>query len=233
MPSEAPPSSTTSETEEDKLVSFVPAQGRGRLASGVVVFDDGGQMSPDGLVVPGVRAGDLVRAVAPATPGCFARVQATAPEPTVEQLAVLKGAPADHDRLADWLAVPEAPADPWANPTLCVEIDGEGRFEVVRLLTPVALAAIARLLAAGDPVGPVLATTPRNCLELLCEPGAARGLALYGVVYSARSVGCPRPGRTARGRYWLSVPPDPRLTRPADLVKAILKDAPVPAGGAR
>ncbi|MFD8316259.1 DUF5999 family protein [Kitasatospora purpeofusca] len=53
MPSEAP-SSTTSDTDEDKLVSFVPAQGWGRLASGALVFDDGGQLSPDGTVVPPV-----------------------------------------------------------------------------------------------------------------------------------------------------------------------------------
>ncbi|WP_033818344.1 hypothetical protein [Kitasatospora sp. MBT63] len=174
-----------------------------------------------------------VAPVAPVAPGCFARVPATAPEPTAEQIAVLKGTPADHDRLAAWLAGPEAPADPWANPALPVEIDGEGRFEVVRLLTPVALAALARLLLAGDPVGPVLATTPRHCLELLCEPGTARGLALYGVVRSAQSVRCPRPGRIARGRHWLSVPTTHQLTRSADLVKAMLQDAPVPAGGAR
>ncbi|MFE9424283.1 hypothetical protein ACFYNO_15095 [Kitasatospora sp. NPDC006697] len=174
-----------------------------------------------------------MRAVAPVAPGRFARVPATAPQLTSEQLAVLKGGPADHDRLAAWLAGSVATADPWADPAQPAEIDGTGRFEVVRLLTPVAVAAVARLLLAGDPVGPVLATTPRHCLELLCEPGTADGLALYGAIHSASSVRCPRPGRTARGRYWLSVPPTDTLTRPADLVQAMLADAPpVPGGGA-
>ncbi|CAM5278751.1 DUF5999 family protein (plasmid) [Streptomyces viridifaciens] len=54
MPAEAPSSGTTSDTQEDELVSFVPAQGWGRLASGTLVFDDGGQLGPDGTVVPAV-----------------------------------------------------------------------------------------------------------------------------------------------------------------------------------
>ncbi|GAA2969686.1 hypothetical protein GCM10010519_01060 [Streptomyces lactacystinicus] len=164
--------------------------------------------------------------------GCFSHVPATAPRLTEQQRVVLKGGLAAHDRLAAWLAHSETTADPWANPTVPAEIDGTGRFEVVRLLEPVAVAAIARLLLAGAPVGPVLATTPRHCLELLCEPGTACGLALYGVVHAAHSVRCPRPGRTARGRYWLSVPSADLLTRPVDLVEAMLADAPAPGGAA-
>ncbi|CAM5278707.1 hypothetical protein BOQ63_001085 (plasmid) [Streptomyces viridifaciens] len=174
-----------------------------------------------------------MRATVPGrAPGCFSRAPTTAPRLTEQQRAALKGSPDDHNRLAAWLVGPETTATPWSTPTGLAEVDGTGRFEVVRLLEPVAVAAIARLLLAGAPVGPVLATTPRHCLELLCEPGAARGLALYGVVHLAYSVRCPRPGRAAQGRYWLSVPPTDLLTRPADLVEAMLADAPVPGGAA-
>ncbi|WP_033818343.1 DUF5999 family protein [Kitasatospora sp. MBT63] len=54
MPSEAPPSGKTSDTEEDQLVSFFPEQGWGQLASGTLVFGDGSQMDPDGTIVPPV-----------------------------------------------------------------------------------------------------------------------------------------------------------------------------------
>ncbi|GAA2969692.1 hypothetical protein GCM10010519_01070 [Streptomyces lactacystinicus] len=55
MPPEAPASSTTTpDTKVDKLVFFAPAQGWGRLKSGTLVFDDGGQLGPGGEVVPPV-----------------------------------------------------------------------------------------------------------------------------------------------------------------------------------
>jgi hypothetical protein len=145
------------------------------------------------------------------------------------------GGPDDHDRLANWLAaaspsVVGAGAEPWSDRSMLAEIDGTGRFEVVRLLTPVATAAIARLLQAGDPVGPILANRPRQCFELLCQPGTTDDPALYGAVRSGLILVCPRPGSTARGRYWLSVPQPGLLTRPANLVRALLTDAPVLGG---
>ncbi|WP_158714227.1 hypothetical protein [Kitasatospora aureofaciens] len=170
----------------------------------------------------------------------FSRID-SALELTDQQLGTLKGSGADHDLLAAWLAgswpgetAPDdgdvKAASPWPTSNPLAQVDGEGRFEVVRLLTPVASAATARLLQAGIPVGPVLANHPRRCWELLCVPGAADEIALYGAVCWGSTLVCPRPGRAARGRSWLSVPPPGVLTRPADLVAALLADAPTLRG---
>lgn len=46
------PSATAADHDAARLVSYHPEQGWGLLCNGVVIFDDNGELLPDGRAVP-------------------------------------------------------------------------------------------------------------------------------------------------------------------------------------
>ncbi|GAA4084773.1 DUF5999 family protein [Actinomadura miaoliensis] len=54
------PPATAPDHHTARLVAYHPEQGWGLLCNGVLIFDDGGELTPDGRVRPAGRGADVV-----------------------------------------------------------------------------------------------------------------------------------------------------------------------------
>ena len=88
-------------------------------------------------------------------------------------------------------------------------------WDVLRVTTTLAFAAIERLQTADVPLGPVVEARPAAVIEFLLPPGTARSWPedLLGTTCVARgTLRCPSPfvmigtGRSQSGRRWLAPP---------------------------
>ncbi|WP_438297871.1 hypothetical protein [Streptomyces sp. HUAS TT7] len=99
---------------------------------------------------------------------------------------------------------------------------GLAPWEILRVTTPVAVEALARMRARAVPLGPVLNNPPRRTVEILVPSGtAAAWPALPGTRCVERGlIRCPPPHITAvcgrrTARYWI-IPPGPTVPETTD-----------------
>lgn len=108
-------------------------------------------------------------------------------------------------------------------------------FDVVRCLRGPGAQALTTLRGRGNETGPVLLCTPRQAVEFLVPVGTADTWRVSGTTVAGRgrTLTCPLPGRTTRGRTWLVLPDGSgTLTDPQVLRDELMRTSPESPGQA-
>jgi hypothetical protein len=112
-----------------------------------------------------------------------------------------------------------------------VRIPLGGLFDMVRCLRGPGADALAVLRGQGGITGPVLLCTPRHAVEFLVPAGTADTWHFPGTTAAGqgKTLTCPLPGRTTRGRTWLVLPDGSgTLTDPQALRDELMRTSPEP-----